>query len=68
MSQAHTETLEKAELIRHELYDMANSFAGDEYGTVAVMLHRACNHILYAEREYEEIEEQQKEQHNWIVK
>jgi hypothetical protein len=29
--------------IRDELFDMANSFAGDKTGTVAVELHSVCN-------------------------
>ena len=35
--------LERINEIRDELFDMANSFAGDKTGAVAVELHGACN-------------------------
>ena len=36
--------------LRNELFDIANSFAGEETGYVAVLLHGACNHILWAKQ------------------
>ena len=32
--------------IRSELFDMANSYGGDEHGNVAVVIHGLCNRIL----------------------
>ena len=40
--------INRAMEIRKELFDIANSFAGDETGDVVVMLHESCNCILYA--------------------
>lgn len=34
--------------LRNELFDIANSYAGDETGSAAVSLHNACNAILRA--------------------
>jgi len=34
--------------IRKELFDIANSYAGDETGTAAIYLHESCNCILSA--------------------
>ena len=34
--------------LRSELFDLANSFAGEETGTAATILHEACNNILRA--------------------
>jgi hypothetical protein len=42
--------IEKAINMRRELFDLANSFAGDELGEVAIYLHEACNNILRAEK------------------
>lgn len=42
--------IERAMELRKELFDLANSFAGDETGHVAVLLHGACNHILWAKQ------------------
>ena len=39
--------------LRSRLFDLANSFAGAETGDVAVMLHQACNCILFAKQELE---------------
>jgi hypothetical protein len=36
-----------------ELFDLANSFAGDETGDVAVLLHCACNDIHRARMQLE---------------
>ena len=36
--------------IRNELFDIANSYVGENTGFAAVTLHEACNKILEAER------------------
>ena len=40
--------IERAREIYEELFDLANSCAGDETGHVAIKLHEACNSILEA--------------------
>lgn len=35
-------------VIREILFNMANSYAGNETGHIAVMLHESCNWILRA--------------------
>ena len=40
--------IEHALEIYKELFDLANSYAGNETGCVAVKLHEACNSILEA--------------------
>lgn len=37
--------------IKSELFDIANSFAGEKTGLVAMCLHQACNRIVQAEEE-----------------
>lgn len=37
--------VEQLTKLRSELFDLANSFAGDETGTVASELHESCNRI-----------------------
>jgi hypothetical protein len=44
------EKIKEALKIREQLFDMANKYALDGKGSVAVMLHEACNCILYAEK------------------
>ena len=39
--------------LRNELYDIANSLAGDETGSSAVLLHEACNCISQASKKFE---------------
>ncbi len=51
MSDKNTEHMHRAMQLREELFNLANSFAGDEYGHIAGVLHQACNEILYAERD-----------------
>lgn len=34
--------------LRLKLFDLANTFGGDETGDIAIMLHEACNLILRA--------------------
>ena len=36
--------------IYSELFDMANSYAGDEYGHIACRLHHICNQIMDTEK------------------
>lgn len=48
LKQIQIENMKKAMQIRDELFDLANAFAGEETGGVAVELHRACNAILTA--------------------
>ena len=45
--------MQEALNIRNRLYEIANLFAGEETGSVAVMLHGACNHVVYASQMYE---------------
>lgn len=45
---AKQKPIDRALELRTELYNIANSYAGDETGDVAVMLHEACNCILRA--------------------
>lgn len=52
--------IERALEIREELFDIANSYAGDRTGHVAMMLHQACNHILYAEDELKDVEKNER--------
>lgn len=40
--------MKRAFELRSELFDLANSFAGNERGEVAVTLHHACNLIAQA--------------------
>ena len=40
--------LKRAFELRCELFDIANSLAGEKTGDAAVLLHKAANHILYA--------------------
>ena len=47
------EQMERAWALRDELFDIANDFAGDETGDVAVMLHCACNDITRAKQQLE---------------
>lgn len=42
--------------LREELFDLANSFAGDVTGEVAVQLHTACNYIVWAENTLDDID------------
>jgi hypothetical protein len=42
--------LERIMEIRNELFDIANSYAGDETGVIASELHRSCNCILRANK------------------
>jgi len=36
--------------LREELFNLANSFAGNETGVAAVLLHESCNNILRAKK------------------
>ena len=45
------ELMNEAMQIRSRLFDIANSFGGNETGNIAVILHQACNRILDA-KEY----------------
>jgi len=42
------ERMKRALEIRKELFTIANSFGGNETGTIAIYLHEACNYILRA--------------------
>lgn len=42
--------MEEALELRKQLFDLANDFALDGYGIVAVELHQSCNKILHAKR------------------
>jgi len=44
------ERIDRAMELRDELFDLANSFAGDKTGTAAVLLHESCNGILRAKK------------------
>ena len=46
------QTIDRALEIRQELFDLANSLAGEETGKSAVQLHEACNCILRARIEF----------------
>lgn len=48
--------IDRAMQLRLELFDIANSYAGDKTGHAAVMLHEACNFILRAEQALKEAE------------
>jgi hypothetical protein len=48
--------INRAMELRKELFDIANSFAGDETGDIAIMLHESCNWILRAKQTLELIE------------
>ena len=37
--------IERLEEMQSELFDLANSFAGEQTGTVAAELHESCNRI-----------------------
>ena len=41
-------------VIREMLFNMANSYAGDETSHIAVMLHESCNWILRATNRLEQ--------------
>ena len=43
----------RVEELHKELFELANSFAGEDTGHVAVFLHHAANHVLYAKRALE---------------
>lgn len=45
--------MRRAEQLRDELFDLANSFAGDAFGIVAVQLHAACNAVHRARQSYD---------------
>lgn len=47
-SQENQAKIDRAMELRSELFEIANSFAGDETGDVAVMLHESCNCIFRA--------------------
>ena len=42
--------MERALELREELFSIANSYAGEETGYVACMLHEACNAIVRAKK------------------
>ena len=42
------ELMREAMSLRDRLFDIANLFAGDETGHIAVTLHASCNSILWA--------------------
>lgn len=42
--------MEEALELRKQLFDLANAFALDGYGIVAVELHQSCNKILESKR------------------
>jgi len=44
------EKIEKMIALQHELFMFANSFAGEETGSAAVLLHEACNNIIRAKK------------------
>ena len=48
MSEEKQKNMKRAQELYSELFDIANSFAGDETGSIAVNLHEACNSILRA--------------------
>jgi hypothetical protein len=50
--------VERAMELRKEIFDIANSYAGDETGDIAVMLHQSCNCILNARQMLEEYQRQ----------
>jgi hypothetical protein len=39
-------TIEQIKEDRDVLFELANSYAGDKYGHIAVRLHQACNALL----------------------
>jgi hypothetical protein len=41
--------------LRNRLFDLANSFAGDETGHIACLLHESCNCILQASMSWNRI-------------
>lgn len=43
-------TENRLDAIRHEVFDLANSLAGEETGTIAGELHQACNYMSNALR------------------
>jgi hypothetical protein len=47
--------IDEAMQLRNELFTLANGFAGDKYGLVAVYLHQACNKILAANQMLNEL-------------
>ena len=42
------ERMEKALKLREQLFELANSFSGNETGNAAVMLHESCNWVIRA--------------------
>jgi hypothetical protein len=48
------EKIEVLLVIREMLFNMANSYAGEETGHIAVMLHESCNWILRATHSLEQ--------------
>jgi len=50
--------VERAMELRKEIFDIANSYAGDETGDIAVMLHQSCNCILSARQMLKEYQRQ----------
>jgi len=39
---------DQIEKIRHQVFTMANSYAGDDYGYIAQLLHGVCNSMITA--------------------
>ena len=50
---SNEQKMELAMEMRSDLFELANSFAGEENGHVAVMLHEACNCIVRAKERLE---------------
>ncbi len=50
--QKKIDNMKRAMELRQELFSLANSFAGDETGHIAVLLHNSCNCILWAYEEF----------------
>ena len=49
------QNIARAMELRDELFTLANTFAGEETGDVAIRLHEACNYILRAKLLFEEL-------------
>ena len=47
------QNIARAMELRDELFTLANTFAGEETGNIAVMLHNSCNCILWAKEMFE---------------
>ena len=47
---SENEKVEKMMALQDELFLLANSFAGDETGPAAVLLHESCNCILRSKK------------------